>query len=120
MFCSEQLYAGLCKGVSAIALSAIALVAVGCAAGAGISSTLTAGVPVPTGDVPVKPGHITGLVHGGQQPISGATVQMWAAGTTIGYGAGAIAVGSPVTTDSNGSFDLNPEAEAVRPAQPAS
>ena len=109
MFCSEQLYAGLYKGVSAIALSAIGFVAVGCAAGGGISSTLTAGVPVPTVTTPpAKPGHITGLVHGGQQPITGATVQMWAAGTTTGYGAGAVAVGSAVTTDSNGNFDLNP------------
>ena len=109
MFCSEQLYTGLYKGVSAIALSAIAFAAVGCAAGGGISTALTAGAPASTVTTfPVKPGHITGLVHGGQQPITGATVQMWAAGTTTGYGAGATAVGSPVTTDSNGNFDLNP------------
>ncbi len=107
MFCSEQLCAGLYKGVSAIALSAIAFMAIGCAAGGGISPTLTAGA-TGTPAVTVKPGHITGLVHGGQQPITGATVQMWAAGTTTGYGAGATAVGSPVTTDSNGNFDLNP------------
>ena len=96
------------KGVSAIALSAIAFMAVGCAAGGGISTHPHGGRHGPHPAVTVKPGHITGLVHGGQQPITGATVQMWAAGTTTGYGAGAIAVGSPVTTDSNGNFDLNP------------
>lgn len=47
-----------------------------------------------------------GLVHGGQQPVIGATIQLWQAGTT-GYGTGAQAlISSTVTTDSTGSFDI--------------
>jgi len=49
---------------------------------------------------------IHGLVHGGQQPISGASVVLYAAGTT-GYGTGAASVmTSPVSTDANGNFTL--------------
>lgn len=107
MFFSEQ-HVGLRTGVSAIALSAIAFAAAGCAAGGNISPTATAPLPVPTVTAPTaKPGHITGLVHGGQQPISGATIQMWVAGTNAGYGAGALPIGSTFTTDANGNFDLD-------------
>jgi hypothetical protein len=49
---------------------------------------------------------VTGSVHGGQQPLSGATIQLFAAGIT-GYGAGATALLSPtVTTDSQGNFAI--------------
>jgi hypothetical protein len=48
------------------------------------------------------PGHITmsaikGNVHGGQSPISGATIQVYQAGTTGTYGTGAVAL-IPTTT----------------------
>jgi hypothetical protein len=48
-----------------------------------------------------------GKVHGGQFPISGATVELWQAGTASGYGAGAtyIATASAVT-DSGGNFSF--------------
>ena len=40
----------------------------------------------------------TGMVHGGQAPISGATIQLWSVGTT-GYGLGATAlIAATVTT----------------------
>jgi len=46
------------------------------------------------------------MVHGGSQPIIGATIQLYAAGTT-GYGAGATALlNTAVTTDANGSFSI--------------
>ncbi len=52
---------------------------------------------------------IHGNIHGGQQPVAGALVQIYQAGTGIaGYGAGAtglIASGG-VTTDANGNFNI--------------
>ena len=51
-------------------------------------------------------GSLRGTLHGGQQPISGASVQLYAAGTT-GYGASATALlSSPVITDANGAFSI--------------
>ncbi len=48
---------------------------------------------------------IQGRVHGGQQPVVGATIQLYTAGAS-GYGVGAVSViaGTPTTTDSNGNF----------------
>lgn len=46
-----------------------------------------------------------GMVMGGQQPVSGATVQLWQVGTT-GYGAGASPLGTSATTGSDGSFSI--------------
>ena len=46
-----------------------------------------------------------GSVYGGQQPVSGATVALFAVGTS-GYGAGATQLGSSVTTDANGNFNF--------------
>jgi len=49
---------------------------------------------------------LQGHVHGGQQPVSGSTIQLYAAGTS-GYGAGAIAlIANPIVTDSSGSFSI--------------
>ena len=47
-----------------------------------------------------------GKVYGGQQPITGATVTLWAAGTSAGYGTGATSIATS-TTDSNGNFSFN-------------
>ena len=49
---------------------------------------------------------LTGSVHGGQQPVSGATIQLYAAGTD---GDGSVALpllSSAVKTDSNGNFTI--------------
>src|SRR3984957_13130725 len=55
---------------------------------------------------PLAGGHLRGMVHGGSQPISGATIQLYAAGTT-GYGTGATALlSTPVTSDASGSFSI--------------
>ena len=48
---------------------------------------------------------VSGRVHGGQQPVSGATIQMWQVGTT-GYGVGATPLGNSVKTAIDGSFVL--------------
>jgi hypothetical protein len=56
--------------------------------------------------VPVAGVLLRGNVHGGQQPISGATLQLYAAGTT-GYGSSATPLlTSAVTTDASGSFSI--------------
>jgi sugar lactone lactonase YvrE len=55
---------------------------------------------------PLAGGQLRGSIHGGQQPISGSTVQLYAAATT-GYGAAATALlSSPVVSDATGSFTI--------------
>lgn len=50
---------------------------------------------------------VHGQVYGGQQPVAGATIQMYAVGTT-GDGSNAIPlIASPVTSDANGSFNIS-------------
>jgi hypothetical protein len=66
-------------------------------AGCGVSSTITTGAI--TAD-----NAISGRVHGGQQPVIGATVTLYAPGIA-GYGS-APAVIVTTTTDSNGNFTL--------------
>jgi hypothetical protein len=63
------------------------------------------GCDLTSNSVPIVAAALRGSVHGGQQPISAASIQLYAAGTT-GYGTGATALGSPVTTASDGSFTL--------------
>jgi hypothetical protein len=50
---------------------------------------------------------ITGRVHGGQQPISGAHVTFFAASASSTYG-GSVSPILTTTTDSNGDFAFNP------------
>jgi hypothetical protein len=58
---------------------------------------------------PIAGGQLRGNIHGGQQPVSGANVQLYAAGTT-GYGVGATALlASPVVTDASGNFTITGE-----------
>lgn len=50
---------------------------------------------------------ISGVVHGGQQPISGATIQLYETNTTTDKGAStALITGPTVTTGSDGSFTI--------------
>ncbi len=60
----------------------------------------------PADNVLVSSGGISGMVHGGRQPIVNATVTLWAAGNA-GYGSTATAL-KTTTTDSNGNFSFNP------------
>lgn len=50
---------------------------------------------------------LTGRVMGGQRPIAGAAISLYAAGTT-GYGTGAVDLlgGTAVTSDTNGNFSI--------------
>jgi hypothetical protein len=51
---------------------------------------------------------IHGSVHGGQQPVTGASIQLYAVGKN-GTGSGAIAIlPTPVQTDSTGAFSVRP------------
>jgi len=49
---------------------------------------------------------ISGSVHGGQQPITGATIQLYATNTTSNAGASTPMLTTTVTTDSNGDFSI--------------
>jgi streptogramin lyase len=71
-----------------------------------IASTLLTGC----GSISVTPvtPQVTGFggrVHGGINPVVGATVQLWEVGST-GYGSAPTPLGSSVLTDSNGGFYL--------------
>jgi hypothetical protein len=72
-------------------------------AGCGMSgSGASAGSPAsPTGLLTV-----TGSVHGGQQPIAGTTVALYAAGTTGIASAARSMLTAPVTTNANGNFTI--------------
>lgn len=73
----------------------------GCSANFG-TVTANGGPIATTGSSSTK---LVGTVHGGQQPVSGAKVQLWVAGTS-GYGSAPTALGPVQTTNSNGGFTL--------------
>ncbi len=50
--------------------------------------------------------NIAGKVHGGQQPVSGATIQMYEANTTTNQGASTAMLTSTVTTAADGTFSI--------------
>ena len=55
---------------------------------------------------PISGGQLHGNIHGGQQPVSGSSIQLYAAGTT-GYGSNATALlSSPVVSDASGNFTI--------------
>jgi len=53
----------------------------------------------------------TGSVHGGQQPVTGATIQLWAVGTT-GFGSAATPLISATVTTSDGTGATNSNSNA--------
>jgi hypothetical protein len=82
--------------LGALALLSIASLVSGC--GMGTLNTSVGPQTVATA--------ISGRVHGGHQPISGATVQLWETGTS-GYGSGAAQlVGSTTTAITTGHFSF--------------
>jgi hypothetical protein len=71
----------------------ISLMAVGCGGNPSIGG-------------PIGGSALRGRIHGGQQPVSGASIQLYAAGTS-GYGTGATPLlTTPVTSDATGSFSI--------------
>jgi len=83
---------------AALAGSVVLVFLGGCSAG---GPTLSIGNP------PVLPAANTsnGSVHGGQQPVVGAMVQLWQVGTG-GYGLGASPLGTPAISQQDGSFSI--------------
>jgi hypothetical protein len=75
-----------------------ALVLAGC--GTNTGSTSSQGV------VPLGTFQISGNVHGGQQPVVGATIQLYTVGTSGAKSASTPLLTSTVTTASDGSFTL--------------
>lgn len=90
-------------GSAAVPTALLALLALGCAAG-----------NPPGGPIPGP--QLRGRVHGGQQPVSGASIQLFAAGAAA-YGAGAVSLlAAPVHTDANGGFSLGGDYTCSSPA----
>ncbi len=91
-FCHPQLF------VATVLATALTTLLAGC----GGSTT-----PTPTPPPPNNPGvTFTGTVNTGVQPLIGATVQLYAAGTTGNGSAGTAMLTSALTTDSNGAFTV--------------
>lgn len=102
-----------------LSFSAFAAVLTGCGAGSPATNTAVVSTPV---------GPLGGRVFGGQQPVTGAHVYLFAAGTT-GYGAASTSllnstltghsdtVGAYVLTDSTGSFSLTGDYTCVANTQ---
>jgi len=95
------------RGLCAIMLILCALVLSGCTGAPVIGTTST-----PTNNQ-VQAASLRGRVHGGQNPVSGATIQLWMTGLQgVGYGSTALISGSALTTsgealtDANGNFDI--------------
>ena len=84
--------AGLFAGVGALAL-----LLAGCGTHGGLDFTN----PAPT---PASPA-LSGKVYGGQQPISGATVQLYSVATTA-KGAATALISADVTTTASGTFSI--------------
>jgi DNA-binding beta-propeller fold protein YncE len=78
----------------------------------GISALLLSGCGQVNSTIAVTPVRsnvtgVTGVLHGGQQPVSNAVVQLYAVGTGgDGSAATPLITGTPVTTDSNGGFSI--------------
>lgn len=82
--------------VAAVSLSAVALVLGGCAASPRVVSTQTL--------------RVMGAVHGGQQPVTGSLIQLYAAGTTGDGSAATPLVGTTVTTSDGSGNGTNASA----------
>lgn len=70
-----------------------------------IAILLLTGCGIAPATVPAA-GLLSGSVHGGQQPISGATVQLYAVGTSADGSASTPLLATPALTDSGGHFSI--------------
>lgn len=75
-----------------------------CLTGCGLSSSPTAGSG--TGSTPVTAAHFSGHVFGGQQPVSGSTIQLYTVGTSGIASASAPLIAGTITSDANGNFSI--------------
>ena len=84
------------------------LLAVVATASLSVVSLLVSGCGAATTDTVAASGtfHVIGQLHGGQQPISGSTIQLYAANSTTNAGAATALLTKTVTTDAGGSFSI--------------
>jgi hypothetical protein len=82
---------------AAVATASISLLTI-LLSGCGIAANDTASV---TGKF-----HVTGNLHGGQQPVTGATIQLYAANSTTNMGAAKPLLNKTVTSLAGGYFDI--------------
>jgi hypothetical protein len=85
-----------CKAAFAVVLCSVLALLNGCTTSQFLSGTDTE---------PVAGAAVQGIVHGGQNPVIGATVQLWQVGST-GYGSPAAPLGASVPTIAGGAFTL--------------
>ena len=81
-------------------LGALALLLAGCATNSASDAVTPGSVPIPAASRAVS-----GSVYGGQQPVSGATIQLYAVATTS-KGSASPLISATVTTASNGTFTI--------------
>ena len=62
--------------------------------------------PLNSGSNPINNSRYSGSVHGGQQPVIGATIQLYTVGTTADSSAATPLLTSSVTSDATGSFTI--------------
>jgi len=87
----------LMQGLVVVIASACMILAAGCGANSTTSRTVVTGNQATSGV-------LQGNVHGGRQPIVGATVTIWEVGNS-GYGSSATSLAT-TTTDSSGHFNF--------------
>jgi len=93
----KQRMVGAVLGVAGLAIASLGFV--GCAA---VQVQETGATPGSS----LQAMSIQGIVHGGQQPVTGSVIQLYAAGMT-GYGSAATPlILATVTSDQNGNFEL--------------
>jgi hypothetical protein len=90
-------YSHIKAAVAVAILFALSLTLTGCNL-SGFSAASTASSTLP---------QISGHVHGGQQPVSGATIQLYAANTSVLQGASTALIASTVHSDANGGFTIS-------------
>lgn len=81
-------------------------------------SLLTAGCGVHFAsitDAPLSPVKLSGVLHGGQQPVSGATIQLYAANNTVSKGPSKPLIASSILTDRNGGFSITADYQCPIP-----
>jgi len=76
--------------------------------GLGLSvSALLSGCAFDSGGASSRPGAaLQGTVHGGQQPVTGAAIQLYAVGSTTDGGVAQPLLTAPVSSDASGSFSI--------------
>jgi hypothetical protein len=95
----QRLNTKAAKGTAALLLAAAALVMNGCSNG--LSGDSYRGGPAAGSSV-----HLTGSVFGGQQPVSGSTIQLYTVGTTGMKSAARPMIGATVQSDAYGNFSI--------------